>query len=363
VRILVTGGGGLIGFHIAKYYLSQGHDVIIMDNLERSQLLGHSVTEKRSRYNLDELHKLGAIDCRNPSGVFPRGESKSVFFCDVSKSTNWDYLSKEHANIDVIFHMAAQCGVPTSISDPRRDFDINTVGTFNMLEYARNYGSRVCYASSNKVYPLHTGWFKEGKRWIWSNPDHHRYGFPVTACDNQGSRTPYGASKFAGDILCQEYYHIYGVPTGVFRKSCIFGDHQFSFQDQGWLVHFIIATLKGDPIKIFGDGNQVRDVLWVEDLVRAYDAFATSDTIDHGVWNTGGGPQFTLSLNESLDIIEDLTGKRSEISYHDWRTSDQKCYTSDIRPLKTDLNWEPKVDPIKGIEKAVKWVESVLDLF
>ena len=259
--------------------------------------------------------------------------------------------------------MAAQTSVPASIKNPRRDFEINTVGTLNMLEFAKQCGSRVTYASTNKTFPIHNKWKLEGDRWRWEEEDLHENGWPVTPMDNEGSRTPYGNSKFAGDTLCQEWHHIYGIPTGIFRKSCIQGTHQFAFESQGWISWFIIATLKGEPIRIFGDGKQVRDVLWVEDVVKAYDCFARSDTIDHGVWNLGGGPSFTLSLNECLDIIEEVTGKRSPVTYHDWRPSDQRVYTSNITPLKDEFGWEPTVTPTTGIERIVEWVEPIIDIF
>lgn len=346
MRVLVTGGAGMIGFHLAKYYREQGHSVTVLDNLERSSLLGYNVTTRRMTYNITELSKMGVFWARN----------------DVSKQESWDELDDE--NFDLILHMAAQTSVPTSIVDPRRDFEVNTIGTFNMLEYARKHGSKVVYASTNKVYPLHSNWtFNKGSsRWEWNLPHLRAEGWKLKAMDMEGSRTPYGNSKFAGDQLCQEWWHMYEIPTGIFRMSCIYGTNQFSFEEQGWLTWFAIATLRGDPINIYGDGCQVRDCLWVEDVVKAYDSYVKSDT-PHGVWNLGGGPYFTLSLNECLDTLEDITGKRSPVTYHDWRPSDQRVYTSCIGPLKKDLGWEPTVSPKEGLEKVVEWVEPILDIF
>lgn len=352
MRVMVTGGCGMIGFHIARFYAENGDNVFVVDNLERSKLLGHEVSQERRTYNFKELEALG---CK----MFP---------LDISSTTTWRLVPRP----DVIFHMAAQCGVPTSIDNPTRDFEVNTVGTQMMLEHARKSEARVVYASTNKVYPIHDAWEFDGgsniegqlrnPRWLWRNPVLNEQGWPIRD-DLRGSLTPYGTSKRCGDLLCQEYYHTFGVPTGVFRMSCIYGDHQFGFEEQGWATWFAIATLKGDPIKIYGDGHQVRDMLWVGDLVQAYHKFATSTEVHHGVWNMGGGPRFTMSLNECLDILERLTGKRSEISYHDWRPSDQKVYTSDIRPVVDALDWDPEVSPMEGMARVVDWVGANLEIF
>ncbi len=342
----------MIGFHISKFYASQGHEVVVMDNLERSDLLGHRVGKFRKYYNHKELERLGV----------------EVLDYDVSDQKQWEAVGTSFS-ADYIFHMAAQCGVPTSIANPRRDFEVNTVGTFNMLEYARKHGSRVVYASTNKVYPIHSGWVKDREklRWVWAEPAMERNGFPTSGGPvdryTGGSRTPYGNSKYAGDLLCQEYYHIYGVPTGVFRMSCIYGDHQFGFAEQGWATWFAIATAACKDLTIFGDGCQVRDMLWVEDLVKAYNAFATSETIDHGIWNTGGGPRFTMTLNDCLDDLEEIVGRRSPVSYDDWRPSDQRIYTSDIGQLMSDFGWEPTVSPREGLERIYEWIRPIVHIF
>lgn len=342
MRVLITGGAGLIGFNLANYCISKGDQVVIMDNLERSNLLGHLVTDERRTYNAKKLEDV----CE----VLYRDISDSHSFVDIG-------------NFDAIFHLAAQCGVPPSIKNPRRDFEINTVGTFNVLEHARKTGGRIVYASTNKVYPLHDMWFldKDISRWRWLNGDYDKNGFPVVE-SYCGSRTPYGTSKYMGDLLCQEFYHTYGVPTGVFRMSCIFGTNQFSFEEQGWITWFAIANLYNKPITIYGDGNQVRDVLWVGDLVKAYYNYAISD-IPHGVWNMGGGPENTYSLKEAIQDIESITNIKTKVSYGNWRPSDQKVYTSNILPVKKSLNWEPSTSPKQGLEQVIQWVESVGDIF
>ncbi len=344
MRVLITGGGGLMGFNAAKYYAEQGHEVDVMDNLERSDLLGHQVSEARRTFNSTELRKLGV----------------NVHHHDVSKQEDWIL----HDGHDLVLHYAGQCGVPTSIENPRRDWEVNAVGTFNALEYARLHDATLCFASTNKVYAIHDAFVFDEKddRWHMQNQSWEKHGIGLNAANEIGSRTPYGASKYSADILCQEYAHIYGVKTGVFRMSCIYGPNQFGFSEQGWAVWFIIAALKGLPLTVFGDGKQVRDMLYVEDCVKAYDAFHKSD-LKHGVFNLGGGLKNTLSINEAIVELRAMTGESIDVSYADWRPSDQKCYISDIRKVGIQLGWEPKVGVHEGLQLSMNWVKENLDLF
>ena len=214
MRVLVTGGCGLIGFNAAKYYAEQGAEVDVMDNLERSDLLGHRVSEERRTFNSRALKELGV----------------NVHHHDVSLRTDWI----QHDGHDLILHYAGQCGVPTSIDNPRRDFEVNTIGTFNALEYAREHNATLCFASTNKVYPIHDAFvrYHGENRWSFIKPEWEAFGVGTSADSLRGSRTPYGTSKYSADLLCQEYAHTYGVKTGVFRMSCIYGPHQFGFAEQ-----------------------------------------------------------------------------------------------------------------------------------
>ena len=343
MRVLVTGGCGMIGYHAATYYRNKGYSVDVIVNLERSDLLGHGeVSEIRKNYNKVRLEQIGV----------------KVYPYDVSVKRSFELLEDPH---DTIIHLAAQCGVPTSIKNPRRDFEVNVIGTFNVLEYAREHGSTVVFASTNKVYPIHEGFIEKEDRWHFQKPEWDIYGFPIVS-SLIGSRTPYGWSKYSADNLCQEYYHTYGVKTGVFRMSCIYGTHQFGFEEQGWATWFVIATEKDLPITIFGDGKQVRDMLYVGDTIKAYDAFVESD-MEHGVFNLGGGPSNTLSLNECLKKLTAITGKTSMVELKDWRPSDQKVYISDIRPIKIALDWEPTVEPDEGLKKIHDWVKETKVIF
>ncbi len=182
--------------------------------------------------------------------------------------------------------------------------------------------------------------------------------FPV---DHTG-HSPYGCSKLAADLYVQDYAHTYGLKTGVFRMSCIYGERQFGVEDQGWVAWFVIATLTGRPITIYGDGRQVRDVLYVGDLVRAFDLFLSSG-IKHEVFNMGGGPTNTLSLLELLGLLGSLTGKTPVVRFSEWRKADQKVYVSDISKAKRLLGWSPTVSPKEGVSRLVSWVSGNIGLF
>jgi len=353
MKVLVTGACGLIGFNTCKYYVEAGDEVWGVDNLERSKLLGHEVSEERAKFNYKALLAMGV----------------TIVERDISLQATWDNLPQD--GFDLVVHLAGQCGVPTSIENPRRDFEVNAIGTFNVLEYVRTTGKgRVVYASTNKTYPLHSGWDKnpDNNRWEWYQPKWHIFGVPVDG-DIQfpdyfgGARTPYGTSKYVGDLLMQEYHHTYGIPTACFRMSCIYGPNQFGFEEQGWATWFVIAAVKNLPLTIYGDGDQVRDMLYVEDVVRAYDAFAKSTTCNHGVWNIGGGPDNTLSLNECIEFLEEELGVAIPVTKADWRPSDQRVYTSDIRKLKLELDWEPDVSPQEGLCYVIDWVYKNKEIF
>lgn len=346
MKILVTGGCGLIGYNAARYFHNLDHDVEVMDNLERSSLLGHHVSEQREKHNLFLLRAAGI----------------PVHLQDVSKEAS--FLRPEtNKPYDAIIHMAGQCGVPTSIANPRRDCEVNLMGTFNVLEHARKHGSKVVFASTNKVYPIKDNEFffdKGCQRWRFLNKEWDMNGFPVTQLP-PASRTPYGWSKYSADLLCQEYYHTYGVKTGIFRMSCIYGPNQFGFEEQGWATWFVIAHEKNLPLKIYGDGNQVRDMLYVLDAVKAYEVFLNSEE-NHGVYNLGGGFENSVTLNECLGTLKQMYGRSPEVSYHDWRPCDQKVYVTDNSKIKS-LGWTPIVSVKEGLQNVRTWVAENSRIF
>ena len=341
MKILITGGAGFVGSHTAEYYIRNGEDVTVYDNLSRAKLLNYS--DSNAMYNWNYLND-------NYDLTLIKGDIR-----DQKK------LEEAAAGMDAIIHTAAQTAVTTSVVDPRTDFEINALGTFNVLEAARKTGAAVVYCSTNKVYGDNVNKIKlieKKERYDFSDKD-YKGGVPETLSTDLCEHTPYGASKFAGDVYVQDYAQRNEIDAAVFRMSCIYGTRQFGVEDQGWVAWFTLATLVEKPITIYGDGKQVRDILYVTDLVNAYDSFLKKrDTLHHGVYNMGGGMENTISLLELLDILEDLTGKRSDIKFDDWRPSDQKVYISDTTKAKKDLGWNTKIGVKEGVKNLVDWVKS-----
>ncbi len=342
MKLLVTGGAGFIGSHVVEHFVKKGAEVTVFDNLCRAKLLKKD--EKNALYNWNFLKE------HYPKVHLIKG--------DIADNRS---LFEAGKHCDTIIHTAAQTAVTTSVVDPEPDFQTNALGTFNVMELARKNNAAVVYCSTNKVYgdnvnslPL----IEKEKRYSFSSSHGIAETFSIDGCEH----TPYGCSKLAGDVYVQDYAHLYGLNTGVFRMSCIYGTRQFGVEDQGWVAWFTIATILGKPLTIYGDGKQVRDVLNVHDLVKLYDLFLSSP-VKHGVWNTGGGMAKTMSLLELLDILGKLTGTKSAISFSDWRPSDQKVYISDISKVKKDLGWEPNITPEEGVKELVEWVNENKTMF
>ena len=257
-----------------------------------------------------------------------------------------------------------QVAVTTSIANPRIDFEINMLGTFNILEVARLEDADLIFASTNKVYGENVNKIpviEKETRYEYADPN-FREGIPETFPIDLTGHSPYGCSKLAADIYVQDYAHTYGLKTGVFRMSCIYGERQFGVEDQGWVSWFAIATLTSKPITIYGDGKQVRDVLYVEDLVNVFDKFLNSN-LKHEVFNIGGVPKNTLSLLELLEMLKRMSGMNPKISFAEWRPADQKVYISNINRAKILLNWEPKTTPEDGIKRLVNLISNNIRLF
>lgn len=345
MRILITGGAGLVGSHAAEYFSGRGDEVIILDNLMRSNLFGY---DKQSvEYNWRYLDKFKNI--KRIKG-------------DVREEK--DVRTAIGNGVDAVIHTAGQPGVPLSMRIPKEDFSINAFGTLNVLECIRQKSPNAAfiYTSTNKVYGENVDRIalEEMKtRYVYSG---RATGISEAMPVDHTGHTPYGASKYTGDIYTQEYGHIYGMKTAVFRMSCIYGTRQFGFEDQGWVAWFIIAALQNKPITIFDDGKQVRDLLWVDDLIRAFDMFIKS-SLNHEVFNIGGGKDNTISLLEFLSLLEKKTGKKPDTAFEDWRPSDQKVYISDISKVREKLSWEPEINPGEGIQKLIDWVKENKKLF
>jgi len=346
-RVLVTGGAGFIGSNAAEFFAEKEDDVIVFDNLSRAQLLGKS--------------------CKNPEHEWNHLKKYNNIQLIEGDVTNFEQLKEACKDVDVIIHAAAQTAVTASLDDPKTDFMINTLGTFNVLEAARRFCNNpvIIFCSTNKVYGNNVNnvrVLEREKRYTFENKfkDGISEKFPIDSCEH----TPYGCSKLAGDLYTQDYAKMYSLKTAVFRMSCIYGPRQFGVEDQGWAAWFTIATITEKPITIYGDGKQVRDVLYISDLIQAFDAFLQRKNQLMGeVFNIGGGSENTLSLLELIDLLEQLTGKRSKINFSEWRPSDQKVYISDITKAREKLGWTPKINPAEGVKRLVDWVSENKQLF
>jgi CDP-paratose 2-epimerase len=243
---------------------------------------------------------------------------------------------------------------------------INALGTFNVLEIARLEDSSLIFTSTNKAYGENVNKvsvIEKETRYEFAEPQ-YKEGIPETFPIDLNGHSPYGCSKLAADIYVQDYAHTYGLKTGVFRMSCIYGERQFGVEDQGFLAHFVISAVLGREITIYGTGKQVRDVLHVEDLVRAVDlALKRSKTLNGDVYNIGGGPNNALSLLEVIHYIEGINKAKVSLKFREWRKADQKVYISDIRKAKEKLGWEPKIYWKEGIMRLYLWVFDNRQLF
>ena len=272
MKVLVTGCAGFIGSHLAVNFLTKGHKVVGIDNLSRNG----------SKENLNWLTET----------------NKNMVFCDAD-IRNFKGVSdvfKIYGPFDLILHMAAQVAVTTSVLDPREDFEINALGTFNILEATRLYSPEAVFefASTNKVYG------KMDKIGVTERNGRYEYDELQKGIDenyNIDFHSPYGCSKGAADQYVRDYNRIYGLKTVVLRQSCIYGTRQFGIEDQGWVAWFVIASLLNKPITVYGDGKQIRDILWIDDLVDVYvKLFENAEKVSGKVFNIGGGPSNTLSL-------------------------------------------------------------------
>ena len=338
-RFVVTGGAGFIGCNTVRRLIARGDEVVVVDNLSR----------KGTQSNLDWLREQGAF---------------TFVQADIRDAEAMRRVFADHGALDTVLHLAGQVAVTTSVVNPREDFEINALGAFNVLEGIRLSGQKplVIYSSTNKVYG--------GMEHIVIEETETRYqyrdyplGIPET--ELLDFHSPYGCSKGAADQYVRDYSRIYDIPTVVMRQSCIYGWRQFGVEDQGWVAWFVIAAVLGKPIAIYGDGKQVRDVLFVEDLVDAYlTAAADPAKVAGKIFNIGGGPDKAMSVwTEFGAILEELLGRPIPVTYGDWRPGDQPVYISDIRKAAAELGWQPKVGVREGVEKLFGWVSANKGLF
>jgi CDP-paratose 2-epimerase len=337
--ILITGGAGFIGANLADRLVRRGHRVTILDNLSRKG------TEKNVAW-LRELH----------------GDSFELIVGDIRDA---DVCTGAIRDIEIVYHLAGQTAVTTSVVDPRTDFEVNALGTFNMLEASRCGGRNpiVLYSSTNKVYGG-----MEDLEVVETETGYRFQDLPAGVDESRplDFHSPYGCSKGAADQYVRDYARIYGLPTVVFRQSCIYGPRQMGVEDQGWLAWFIIALITGRPITIYGNGKQVRDLLYIDDLVDAFElAVDNIDTTAGGVYNMGGGAERAISVwRDFKPLVQHALGRSvPDPALGEMRPGDQPIFIADTAKAARDFGWSPKVTPKEGISRLVDWVNANRPLF
>lgn len=332
-KIFITGGAGFIGANAASYFLNKNYPVVIFDNLYRKGVK-KNIQWLKSRFRKNLKVVIGDV-------------------CDLN------LLKKSMQGSNVIFHCAGQTAVTDSVTNPQKDFEMNAHGTLNVLEVMRGMKNNpiMVYCSTNKVYGemRRVRTTSRGKRYVSiESPS-------IDESELLSFYSPYGCSKGTGDQYCLDYARIYGLRTIVFRQSCIYGAHQFGVEDQGWVAHFAASVLLEKPITIFGDGKQVRDLLYIDDLVRAFDRVIKHIGISQGhVYNMGGGINNTISLLELIELLERISGKKAKLKHAKERPGDQKYYVSNIDKAFRDFNWRPTISVEQGIRMLYEWLEESL---
>ena len=337
-RALVTGGAGFIGSNLVVKLLNDNWKVILFDNLSRAG----------TKENLEWIKKSG------------KKRNLIIAIEDIRREREVERFVN---GVDVVFHLAAQVAVTKSVGDPKEDFDINAWGTLNVLEAARKakYSPQVMYSSTNKVYgSLGDSKYKKSV----TRYKNLTYPKGINEKVPLDFHTPYGCSKGAADQYTRDYFRVYGLPTVVFRQSCIYGPRQMGIEDQGWMAHFAISVLLGKPITIYGDGKQVRDMLYVDDLIKAYiSAVENIDKAGGEIFNIGGGFENSLSLLEFIKILKERMGVEIKLDFGKERKGDQKVFISDNRKLKILLNWKPETSVNKGVDELINWISKNISLF
>jgi CDP-paratose 2-epimerase len=342
MKWLITGGCGFVGSNLANTLLENNDEIIILDNLSR---VG-------SEKNLQWLKSLYGSQFE-----FIQGDTRD--YETIVKTI------KEH-NLDAIAHLAGQVAMTTSLANPRLDFEVNALGTFNILEAVRLFSATtiVLYSSTNKVYGAldSVRYLEKDKRYI--SPD-----FPNGFSEDLSldGLSPYGCSKLAADQYMRDYYRMYQIPTVVFRHSSMYGGRQFATFDQGWIGWFCqksleMKSLQAEEFTINGNGKQVRDVLHSQDLVSVYRRAAAFINNTAGkIYNIGGGMENSLSLLELFELLESYTGNLMRFKKIEWRHGDQKVFVADTTKAFKDFGWKPVVDKEIGICQMLDWSREAMN--
>ena len=338
--ILITGGAGFVGSNLAHRLLSAGHRVRLLDNLSRAGV------ERNLRW-LIETH----------------GDLVDI---EVPDLRNLSIIRQAVKDASQVFHFAAQVAVTSSLVDPIEDFEINARGTLNVLEAIRATQNPppLVFTSTNKVYGnlADLDFTKQPTRYAPLDPSIHERGI----AENRplDFHSPYGCSKGAADQYVVDYARTYRIPALVFRMSCIYGPHQYGNEDQGWVAHFVIRSLRGKPITIYGDGRQVRDILFIDDLVDAFLlAQQHMEKLSGSAFNIGGGPANSISLLELLDLLTELHGGDVVVRFEDWRAADQRYYVADTGKFSGLTGWQPRVGVHEGVRRLYEWLKTGSDDF
>ena len=335
--IIITGGAGFIGVNASDRFAKEGWDVVILDNLSR----------KGTDLNLAWLQARCDVN---------------FIKVDIREADRVANVFKE-IKPDVVLHLAAQVAVTTSVVNPREDFEINALGTFNVLEAVRLHSPESFFinASTNKVYG------KMEDLGIVERNGRYEYQDLITGVpESRGLdfHSPYGCSKGVADQYVIDYSRVYDLKTVTFRQSCIYGPRQFGIEDQGWVAWFTIAAMLDKEITVYGDGKQIRDVLHVDDLINAYQsAIDNQEQVQGCALNIGGGPNNTLSLLELLDYLEGSLHKKITPLWSDWRPGDQPVFVCDLSHAKEKMNWQPSISVDQGVVKLIDWVTKNSRLF
>lgn len=340
MKVLVTGGCGFLGSHVCEYYRNKGIEVVSFDNLTKHELMRTSYSINKARlYNWNFLKKIGV----------------SLVKGDIRNKND---LIKAASRCDFIIHTAAQPAMTISIEQPELDLTANVIGTFNVLEAARKFDVPVVNCSTIHVYGNKINEeLKESKTRYIRNPPAIDEQYPTM----QGIITPLHASKKSAELYVQTYVDTYSLEAATFRLTGMYGPRQFGGEDHGWVANFVIRTLLKLPIKVFGTGKQVRDILYASDAAAAFDAFYKNRK--PGIYNIGGGIERAISLVECLNMIKEITGIEQNIEFKEVRPGDLWYFVCDIAKAREKLGWEPKISNEDGIRKLIEWVDENRGLF
>lgn len=328
-KIIITGGAGMMGTHSAFFYYKKNWSVTIVDNLYR----------KGSSENLKNIKKKININYYN------------IDISDFNKISNIIKQIKP----DVILHCAGQVAVTTSVKNPRVDFNTNLLGGFNILEAVRLFSkkTKLINISTNKVYGnTRYKFLEKSKRYIFKNLVDIDENCPLDF------KTPYGCSKGAVDQYFLDYSKTYGLNTTILRMSCVYGDMQFGIEDHGWVTWITLQSYFNKKIKIFGNGKQVRDLLYVGDLVELFYKISISNKKLNDVYNVGGGFKNSISILELLDNLEKKLKRKILFKKYRWRLNDQKIYITNLKKIKNSTRWKPKTSISNGLDRIILWISS-----